>query len=101
MQAPAPWSRTTTPSHKGPVVIHHTECLKTLNLAAGTTSSETTASRAWHAVAVRSLPATPRAYTDERAESLAHLEFVIPEFEAMGTRPALEQARRLREVEQA
>jgi hypothetical protein len=31
-------------------------------------------------------------YPDERADALAHLDFAIPEFEAMGMQPALERA---------
>jgi DNA-binding CsgD family transcriptional regulator/tetratricopeptide (TPR) repeat protein len=47
----------------------------------------------------RTGPAAPNPGSggDERAEALAHLEFVIPEFEAMHMQPALERAMRLRE----
>jgi ATP/maltotriose-dependent transcriptional regulator MalT len=44
------------------------------------------------AASVRATPASP-----VRDEAVAHLDFVIPEIEAMGMRPALERAMRLRE----
>jgi DNA-binding CsgD family transcriptional regulator len=37
-----------------------------------------------------------RHFPDERADAIAHLDFAIAEFEAMGMKPALERAQRLR-----